>query len=231
MTRRMLRSALATCACTLALAAFGPAKAEPPGDSPAAPTSSLIRRFADWVAASGDHGQAPFVIIDKVAAEVAVFGADGAFQGSAPALLGSARGDDSAPGVGERELSSIPPQDRTTPAGRFAAAYGPAWGGRKVLWVDYATAISLHKVVTANPKERRLQRLKTPTPEDNRITFGCINVGAAFYERLVHPAFADGGGVVYVLPESRTLAEVFPGAQVLSPAELPVLEASLVPAG
>jgi hypothetical protein len=218
---------VATCAWMLALAS--PVKAEPAADGLSAPGSAPIRRLADWVVASGDHGGSAFVIVDKVAAEVAVFGADGAFQGSAPALLGSARGDDSTPGVGDRELSSIRPEERTTPAGRFAAAYGPAWGGQRVLWVDYATAISLHKVVTANPKERRLQRLKTPTPEDNRITFGCINVAADFYKRLVHPAFAEAGGVVYVLPETRALAEVFPGVALRSPAEPPVEEASAGP--
>ena len=36
-------------------------------------------------------------------------------------LLGSAHGDDSVPGIGERELSDMPPEVRTTPAGSAAA--------------------------------------------------------------------------------------------------------------
>ncbi|HEX4711220.1 L,D-transpeptidase [Phenylobacterium sp.] len=167
-------------------------------------------QLADWAIASSDNHGLPFVIIDKVAAEVFVFGADGQLRGAAPALLGLARGDRSTPFVGDRELSRIPPAERTTPAGRFDAFVGPAWGGKKVLWVNYATAISLHPVVVGKPKDHRLQRLKSPTPADNRITFGCIDVPTAFYGHVVRPAFARTKGVVYILPETTPLKEVFP---------------------
>jgi len=49
--------------------------------------------------------------------------------------------------------------------------------------------------------ERRLERLATPTADDNRITFGCINVPAAFYDAYVKPSLGNRNGVVYVLPE------------------------------
>lgn len=169
-----------------------------------------VTQMADWVRASGDNGAMPFVIIDKVAAKIFVFGADGQLQGAAPALLGYARGDNSTPGVGDRELSDIPPSERTTPAGRFVASFGSAAGKRRVLWVDYTTAISLHPVVTAHPKERRPQRLKSRTPRDNRITYGCINVSAAFYEKVVRQTFTGANGIVYILPEKTPLEEVFP---------------------
>jgi len=172
-----------------------------------------VVQFADWAIASGNNDGLPFVIIDKVAAEVFVFGAHGQLRGAAPALLGFARGDNSTPGVGDRELSHIRPADRTTPAGRFVAGFGPAFGGKKVLWVDYATAISLHPVIVGNPKEHRKQRLQSPTPKDNRITFGCINVPAAFYNHVVRPTFKATNGVVYILPEMTPLNEVFPSFQ------------------
>jgi len=176
----------------------------------AQPGSAAVAQFEGWVTASGDNGGLPFMIIDKENAEVLVFSSDGELRGAAPALLGLARGDDSAPGIGDRKLSSIPPKDRTTPAGRFIAGFGPAIGQGDVLWVDYKDAVSMHPVVTANRKERRLERLKTPTPEDNRITFGCINVPFAFYERVVRPAFTGAKAVVYVLPDTKPLQEVFP---------------------
>ncbi|MDF2901504.1 MAG: hypothetical protein K0Q62_1563, partial [Phenylobacterium sp.] len=135
---------------------------------------------ADWVAATRDNRGLPYMIIDKVSAQVFVFGADGQLRGATPALLGVARGDRSLPGIGDLKLSDIRPEDRTTPAGRFLAAYGPAIGSKDVLWVDYDTAVSLHPVVTSNPKERRLQRLTSPSPDDNRITYGCINVASGF---------------------------------------------------
>jgi hypothetical protein len=78
-----------------------------------------------------------------------------------------------------------------------------------ILWIDYDAAISMHRVITTSPKERRLQRLATPTPLDNRISYGCINVPAKFYDSVVHPAFV-GTGIVYVLPETRSLGKEFP---------------------
>ena len=209
---------------------MAPPRSQAP-DDPAAGAQAAAPALAAWVIASGDNGGLPFVVIDKIAAEVSVFDASGAPLGEAPALLGFARGDDSAPGIGDRELSHIRPSERTTPAGRFLAGFGPADGGRTVLWVDYETAISLHPVVTSNPKEHRLARLQSPTAKDNRITFGCINVSTAFYREVVVPAFSGGHGVVYILPEAKPLAAVFPafdlaqqagggGAQATAPSPL-----------
>ena len=189
--------------------AAGAQAAEPVGDG-ATPASASAAQVADWVIASRDNNGLPFVIVDKTAAEVLVFSPNGQLRGAAPALIGLARGDDSVPGIGDRELSQISPAERTTPAGRFLAGFGPSTHG-DVLWVDYETAVSLHAVVTSNAKERRLQRLQTPTPDDNRITFGCINVAAAFYKELVLPAFTGTNGIVYVLPETRPLEQVFLG--------------------
>ena len=96
-----------------------------------------VRHIADWVVDSADNLDLPFVIIDKVEARVFVFDAGGRIRGAAPALLGLARGDDTVPGIGERELASILPAERTTPAGRFVAQRGMSLRGEDVLWVDY----------------------------------------------------------------------------------------------
>ena len=173
----------------------------------AAPSDAQL--VIDWVQASGDNNGRPYMVIDKLSAEVFVFDAHGQLAGRTPALIGSAKGDDSAPGVGERELRNIPPAERTTPAGRFVAKYGPAAGHEEVLWVDWATAVSMHPVVTGNKRERRLQRLASVTPEDNRITYGCINVDGDFYRAVISPMLAGSEAIVYILPEERTLKEVF----------------------
>jgi hypothetical protein len=167
------------------------------------------RQVADWVVDSGDNRSMPFVIVDKADAKVFVFDATGRLSGAAPALLGLARGDDSVPGIGDREISSILPEERTTPAGRFVAALGRNFSGKDILWVDYDAAISLHRVITSNLKERRAQRLATESSLDNRISYGCINVPAKFYENIVRPAFTGTNGIVYVLPETRSPREVF----------------------
>lgn len=174
--------------------------------------SGAARHVADWVVDSGDSRGLPFVIIDKKDARIFVFDPAGRIRGAAPALLGSARGDDIAPGIGNQQLSSIRPENRTTPAGRFVAERGISIRGtttEDIVWVDYDSGLSLHRVITGNPRERRLERLATATPADNRISYGCINVPVAFYNEVVNPSFSGTRGIVYVLPETRSIRQVF----------------------
>jgi hypothetical protein len=173
------------------------------------PPSLTVVQFTNWIIGSRDNHDLPFIVIDKVAAEVFVYDAQGGMIGAAPALLGEAFGDDSVPGIGDRELSDIKPEERTTPAGRFVAKLGPSKGLGNVLWVDYPTSVSLHPVITNKRDEHRLERLMSPTPDDNRITHGCINVPVTFYKEVVVPMFKDTHGVVYILPETKPLKEVF----------------------
>jgi hypothetical protein len=171
--------------------------------------SAAVRQVADWIVDSGDNQGMPFVIVDKTAAEVFVFQPDGRLRGASPALMGLARGDESAPGIGQRKLARILPEERTTPAGRFVAALGRNAHGVEILWIDYDTALSMHRVIPGKAEEQRATRLATPTPLDNRITYGCINVPVAFYTRVVSPSFKKTNGVVYVLPEVRAIQAVF----------------------
>jgi len=170
--------------------------------------SAAAMQVMTWIASSGDNNAMPYMVIDKSAAEVFVFDGASRLVAVTAALVGMKQGDESTPGVGDRELSNIPPEERTTPAGRFLAKIGRATGHRDVLWVDYATAISLHAVINVR-NQHRLERLKSPTPDDNRITYGCINVPADFYARVVKPLFKNVSGVVYILPETRPANEVF----------------------
>lgn len=171
--------------------------------------SQDARSLADWIIASNDSHAMPFVIVDKKQAKVFVFDADGRLRGASAVLLGLGRGDASVPGIGNRKLSSIRPAERTTPAGRFVAALAHDLSGAEILWVDYDNAIAMHPVVTTNAKERRTQRLASASLLDKRITYGCINVPALFYKNVVSPAFKGTNGIVYVLPESRSMQQVF----------------------
>jgi hypothetical protein len=183
--------------------------------------SDDARRMADWVVTTRDNSGMPFVIIDKRAAKVFVFDAYGRLSGAAPALLGLARGDDIVAGIGQRKLADIGPRERITPAGRFLASLGQDLGAKDVLWVDYNSGVALHRVITTNPSEHRLRRLASDSPRERRISFGCINVPAAFYDAVIDPAFAETSGIVYILPETRPIEKVFVGFGL--PADLQTL--------
>ena len=196
------------------------APASPVADFRGEIASPDARQVADWAIGSNDNGGLPFLIVDKANARVFLFDGGGRLRGAAAALLGLTRGDDTIPGIGQRSLATIGPAERTTPAGRFVAALGHDLE-QDILWVDYDSAISLHRVVTGNARDRRRERLASPSPLDNRISYGCINVPVAFYNDVVIPAFTATVGIVYILPEARPLAEVF--------AILPVAPVSVTP--
>lgn len=170
--------------------------------------SAATRTLANRILASGDTHGLPFVIVDKAEAHAFAFDASGALRGSAPVLLGLARGDVSPPGIGNRKLADITPAERITPAGRFAAVLGHDLT-HDVLWVDYDAAIALHRVVPGTVAEHRLARLASASPLDHRISYGCINVPPTFYEGVVLPLFQPANGIVYVLPETTSLDAVF----------------------
>jgi hypothetical protein len=190
--------------------------------------STQARHVADWVLDAGDHAGRPFVIVDKLQSRVFVFGGDGRLLGATPALLGLALGDESVPGIGTRLISAILPQERTTPAGRFAGYLQRSLVGEEILWVDYDTAVALHPVSAKPTKEQRLKRMASLVVSDRRITYGCINVPAVFFATVIAPLFRDGGGVIYVLPETRSPRETFGSYEL--PALLPGLLPALVPA-
>lgn len=186
-----------------------PTPPAPRADFGAHGPSQSTRFAADRIVATADNGGLPFLIVDKVAAEVLAFASDGRLVAHAPALLGLTRGDDSVAGIGQRRIADIRPEERTTPAGRFAAEMGENAQGAEILWVDYDSAISLHPVRVVAASQRRLQRLASPTPEDNRISYGCINVPPQFFADIVRPLFAPRDGIVYVLPETRAIDTLF----------------------
>jgi hypothetical protein len=183
------------------------ASATATAQSLSAPAQDLLH----WISRGADNQGLPFVILDKRAARLWVFDGRHRLVADTAVLLGAAEGDTSAPDIGTRPLSRIAPHERTTPAGRFLLEPGENLKGEDILWIDYDSAVSMHRVRSAHASERRLERLATPTAADNRISYGCVNVPAIFYDRELHPRFARGKGLAYVLPEQFSLSEAFPG--------------------
>lgn len=212
-----MRFALPAVSLILACAAAMPATAaETP--KPAKPPIAMtpdVARVAHWATTSNDHRNLPFAVIDKATARLFLFDRNGQRLDDVPVLIGIAPGDDATPGVGSKSLAEIGPAEKTTPAGRFLAKFGPAAGGVKVLWVDYTTSVAIHPIPKdASRKDRRRERMLSDTPDDNRITYGCINVPAAFYAKQLRPKFLKAGGYVYILPDTKPLAMVLPLAAV-----------------
>ena len=173
-----------------------------------------VKEVVNWINTSGDNTRLPFLVIDKPNARVFAFDPSGQYQGDAPVLLGMGKGDVMlAPSAA---MSQMPPHTRITPAGRFVSKLAKDAKGKELLVLDYKAAFSLHPVVPGKPHEKRAHRLGSPTPDDNRISFGCINVPIPFYNTVISPAFKTTHGLVYILPETSQASAYFkytpPGA-------------------
>lgn len=171
--------------------------------------SADARYAASRVLSASNHQGLPFVIVDKKDARIFVFGSDGQLRGASAALLGLASGDHSVPGIGARELSRILPVERTTPAGRFLSRPGRNLQGEDVVWVNYGEGLAIHRLRPGSGLEQRAQRLSSSTPEDNRISLGCVVVPVAFYLSVVAPVIGKNASVVYVLPETMPVQALF----------------------
>lgn len=183
---------------------------------------SRPQRLAQWIAQRQDHQGKPFFLVDKTHAILYVYDRHARLLAHSPVLVGAAVGDDSVPGIGERPMAQILPSERTTPAGRFVAEAGRNLSGEDVVWIDHDAAVSMHRLRSNNPLEHRAQRMNSPSVDDNRISYGCINVPVAFYNRYIQPAFmSHTTAMVYVLPETRSMEQQFgmaPSSEPTSPA-------------
>lgn len=130
-------------------------------------------------------------------------------QAASAALLGLAPGDHGEPNLNQRDLSRLALHERTTPAGRFDAQPGHNLKGEPVVWVDYGAALAIHRLRPGPSHKRRASRLATATPEDNRISLGCVVVPVKFYDQWVAPVLGHSRSVVYILPETRPAHEMF----------------------
>jgi hypothetical protein len=203
----------------------GTPNAPPVADFGQTRPSDDVRRVANWSMATHDHQKMSFIIVDKKAAKVYVFDPVGHLKASAYALLGSAIGDDTVPGIGTKPIAQVTPEERTTPAGRFIAQPGiSASRNEDVVWVDYDAAVSMHRVINFVKAERRLERIVSPDPAEHRISYGCINLPHDFYENAVAPAARTTGAVIYVLPETRSIEQQFGISEAQAAAKVAALD-------
>ena len=213
---RPLARALGVALCAAALHAQAATPSALPVPAPDA--AGVVQQFAQDVVRSADAGGRTFGIIDKPSATLWIFDAQGRQVASSPVLVGQSVGDVAPPDIGTRPLSKVKLHEKVTNAGRFVTEAGSNHKGEDIVWLDYHAALSMHRVRNV-PGEGRAKRLQTPTVADNRISFGCVNIPASFYDRYIDPLFSRTPGVVYVLPETQPLASVFPFASGGAPAQ------------
>lgn len=167
-----------------------------------------VAHVAHWASYTRNARNKAFVVIDKKNAQLYVFDPKGKLRSATPVLLGKAIGDYTVPGVGNKPLSQLKEEEKTTPSGRFLARPGKNNHGEDIIWIDYDSALSMHRLRNVKD-ERRPERMATPDIGDNRISNGCVNVPHKFYNTVLKPTVMRHGAIVYVLPETRTPQQQF----------------------
>jgi hypothetical protein len=152
--------------------------------------SDDARYVEHWIHEKGDDHGRPFVIVDKKAARIYVFGAGGKLVGESSTILGQSRGDIPVPGAGQKDPSRLLPYERKTPAGRFESQPGKNLHGEPVVWVDYDTGIAIHRVRPGISQMQRDASLATEDPNNKRLSLGCVVVPETSSGRSCCPRWA-----------------------------------------
>ena len=164
-----------------------------------------------------------FMVADKPNGMLHIFKEDGSHALSDATLYGKDAGD-----VLDK-VSSLEGGPKITPAGKFTMKESPAdYAGKTSLILveskDHTGYIAVHAADVSTPSERRLARLETPTAEDNRISYGCINTKHDTFIKEIKPHINElDGGLIFVLPDAtETTAEMFkPETEVVERTETP----------
>jgi murein DD-endopeptidase MepM/ murein hydrolase activator NlpD len=158
-----------------------------------------------------------FFIADKPNGEIHVFGKDGRFIGSSPALFGKTPGEAVSRGVYNLNSGVM-----TTPAGSYEIRFENTtiYNGGKIgrLYEQGSTdplsvgGVAVHSVYLGEDvkAEGRLGRLSTWGVGDNKISGGCINTTEPFFVNNVLPHVGElDGGMVFTIPDDPALASKY----------------------
>jgi hypothetical protein len=169
-----------------------------------------------------DNKGTPFIIADKPSAQVFLFKTDGSLIKSFPALYGKTKGDVLPHPIGAQltaaEINKTLDSQKITPAGVFDAVLIRGKDYPLQLSLKDAqgniSVIAMHQVYTGNIKERRLERLSSASITDNRVSFGCINVGLDNFNKYVVPNYGKGARIGVVPDETGALDKYIPAPEV-----------------
>jgi len=164
-----------------------------------------------------------FMIADKPSGAIHVFDRTGALIDSGPALFGMSAGDQFIEAPDKTDMEAMSVSERITPAGtyRLQQRSVPSYPGGQVLafqkdgqdvGANSSGYVAVHSVWLEKPEQRREERLASTTPDDNKISFGCINTSSQMFLGKILPHVAEfDGGTVFVLPDAvETTAAMFP---------------------
>lgn len=147
---------------------------------------------------SNCFAEAPVIIADKVKATLTVYYPDTQTSITKPALFGKSRSNQ----LDMNNYDYPTAFDNITPAGTFPLTKIHSWrlGDDMLVFIKGKASVgAIHPLWTGNPDQHRIERLRSDTPDDNRITGGCINVDEDFFYNTLNKLPPDTK--LTILPE------------------------------
>jgi 5'-deoxynucleotidase YfbR-like HD superfamily hydrolase len=147
-----------------------------------------------------------YVIVDKPSATLFIIGADKKLIGQMPVLLGQTKGE--TPNMSDAESDTA--VQATTPSGKYtllrlAGEEDLITYKGKVFSLCGSDALALH--ITYPPeKEKRTEALNTPTPEDNRMSWGCINISEEMWGKYIEGNIEARGAYMFITPDNPIMS-------------------------
>ncbi|MFA5999824.1 MAG: L,D-transpeptidase [Candidatus Paceibacterota bacterium] len=149
-----------------------------------------------------------YIIVDKPRASMYVIGKDKKLIASFPILLGAVKGE--APRTSDPD-SDIPGPGATTPAGVYTIGHDVIQSDSveyqgKVFSVydeNLKFQISIHATYPGD-LEKRTRALKTPGIEDNRVSWGCINLDRENFDKYLKGNIPEDAKL-FILPDDPNM--------------------------
>ena len=186
-------------------------KQEGKADTGGRQLSPNAQKFVDWIAAQNRPSDVSQVVDPATGLMYVMKG--GKIIADTPVLFG-AKGIGEMPGGSMEAAYSMPipeSEKKVTPAGRFPASMGAdAEYGSSITFAQHkGWRIAIHRVYLGNPQERRQQRLDSANSSDNAVSYGCVNVGSDFYDRVLAKQDYTGNAFAYLLPTDASALDQF----------------------
>ena len=144
-------------------------------------SSPQVHRIASWIIATNDHGDLPFVVIDKSHAKLFAFNGSGRLLGSTLVTMDRGHG--------------MPSASASAPAGRFVADNWHSGGAGRIGWANSAAVFYVHGTASA----ASAQPMQSEASPHHAIAGASLQVPEDFYRRYLEP-LGHQGSVAYVLP-------------------------------
>ena len=142
------------------------------------------------------NNKKPFVLVDKPTATVYIYNSSGVLIKDFPCILGKNIGDE----LNTADTNSEIPTNAYTTPGRYtlssnvSSEYKNTYHNR-ILKLNNSNGLAIHEIYPEE-LEKRTNAINSKTIDDNRLSWGCINIISENYDKYIAPYITDNSVII-----------------------------------